>query len=443
VRPILDRSLLAVASAALAGAASLIVVAGAAGRGPGPSSVEGQAAATPTFTKDIAPVLFKNCATCHRPGGIGPMSLLSYDDAREHAYEIGEKVAAGQMPPWHADPAHGRFLNDRRLTDAEKQTIARWVAGGAPRGNASDLPPLPVFPAGWTIGTPDAIVGMAADYEVPANGTIEYQYFEIPTGFTEEKWVQAIEILPGAREVVHHVLVYAREPGAAQRPPVLRPRADLGLPPPVPGPDGQLPPRRQLGALIATTAPGTSAMRFPEGTALRVGPGSILTFQMHYTAHGKAMKDRTRVGFVFAKQPPAEEIRASSFINGRFVIPAGARDHRVDAEIGFNESVRVWALFPHTHLRGKRWEYKLVQADGRSEVILSVPRYDFNWQTYYIFAEPLAIPATARITSAAWYDNSADNPSNPDARAEVRWGDQTWEEMQYTGFLYTVDSRRR
>src|SRR6188474_1515586 len=284
---------------------------------------------------------------------------------------------------------------------------------------------------------------MPTDYEVPAAGTIEYQYFEVPTGFTEEKWVQAIEILPGAREVVHHVLVYAREPGAPQRPPVLKPRADLGLPAPVPGPDGQLPPRRQLGALVATTAPGTSAMRFPEGTALRFGPGTILTFQMHYTAHGMAMKDRTRVGLVFAKQPPVEEIRASSFINGRFVIPAGARDHRVDAEIGFNESVHVWALFPHTHLRGKRWEYKLVHADGTSEVILSVPRYDFNWQTYYIFEKPLAIPATSRISSAAWYDNSADNPSNPNAKSEVRWGDQTWEEMQYTGFLYTVDSRRR
>ena len=421
-------------SAVVAGASSLFVAGVAAQRGQ---------AATPTFTKDVAPVIFKNCATCHRPGGMGPMSLLTYDIAREHAYEIGEMVAAGKMPPWHADPAHGRFANDRSLSDAEKQTIARWVAGGAPRGEARDLPPLPTFPKDWSIGTPDAVVAMPADYEVPAAGTIEYQYFEVPTGFTEEKWVQAIEIMPGAREVVHHVLVYAREPGAPQRPPVLKPRADLGLPAPVPGPDGQLPPRRQLGALVATTAPGTSAMRFPEGTALRFGPGTILTFQMHYTAHGMAMQDRTRVGLVFAKQPPVEEIRASSFINGRFVIPAGARDHRVDAEIGFNESVHVWALFPHTHLRGKRWEYKLVHADGTSEVILSVPRYDFNWQTYYIFEKPLAIPATSRITSAAWYDNSADNPSNPNAKSEVRWGDQTWEEMQYTGFLYTVDSRRR
>jgi hypothetical protein len=183
-------------------------------------------------------------------------------------------------------------------------------------------------------------------------------------------------------------------------------------------------------------------MTFPAGTALRIAAGSVLTFQMHYTAHGKAMKDRSSIGIVFAKAPPADEMRAASFINGRFVIPAGAADHRVDAEIGFSEPVHVWALLPHTHLRGKKWEYRLVQPDGTSEVILSVPRYDFNWQTYYVFAKPLAIPVGARIESAAWYDNSVTNRSNPDASQEVRWGDQTWEEMQYTGFLYTVDSRR-
>ena len=175
----------------------------------------------------------------------------------------------------------------------------------------------------------------------------------------------------------------------------------------------------------------------------RVRAGSVLTFQMHYTAHGHAMKDRTSVGFVFAKEPPAEQILATSFQNGSFTIPAGARDHQVPAEIGFRESVKVWGLFPHTHLRGTRWEYRLVHPDGRTEPILSVPRYDFNWQTYYMFAKPLAIPAGARIESIAWYDNSAANESNPDATKPVKWGDQTWEEMQYTGFLFTVDSRRR
>jgi hypothetical protein len=283
---------------------------------------------------------------------------------------------------------------------------------------------------------------MTDEFEVPAQGVIEYQYFQVPTGFTEDKWVQAIEILPGAREVVHHVLVYAREPGPSGRPQVLRQRADRGTPPPVPRPDGQPAPRRVLGSLIGTTAPGTNAQIFPQGTALRVAAGTILTFQMHYTAHGTAMKDRSRVGMVFAKAPPAEEMRVSYFINGRLVIPPGAADHRVDSEIGFAAPVRIWGLLPHTHLRGKRWEYKLVQADGQSEVILSVPRYDFNWQTYYMFAEPLVVPAGARIEASAWYDNSTANRSNPDPNAEVRWGDQTWEEMQYTGMLFTVDSGR-
>jgi hypothetical protein len=283
---------------------------------------------------------------------------------------------------------------------------------------------------------------MATDYEVPANGTIEYQYFEVPTSFTEDKWIQAIEILPGARDVVHHVLVFARAPagpppapGTPRTPPVLVRRQDHGIPPTPPGPDGQ---PRALGALIASTAPGTNAIVFPEGAAMRVRAGTVLTFQMHYTAMGHAMKDRSSVGMVFAKAPPAEEIRATSFQNGQFTIPAGAADYQVPAELGFRQNVKVWGLLPHTHLRGKKWEYRLVHPDGRSEVILSVPRYDFNWQTYYLFSKPLEIPAGARIESFAWYDNSATNPANPDPTKEVKWGDQTWEEMQYTGILYSV-----
>jgi hypothetical protein len=405
-------------------------------------SVPGRAQA-PTFAKDVAPILFRNCASCHRPGEIGPMPLLTYEDARPYAGMIKEKVLGGQMPPWHADPTHGKFLNERRLSDAEKATIARWVDAGAPAGNKADMPARPAFPEGWSIGTPDAIVTMPAEFEVPATGEIEYQYIEVPTNFTEDKWVQAIEIRPGARHVVHHVLVYSREPTPSTRPQVLRPRADLAIPAPPPRPDGQPRPRRQLGGLIATTAPGTNAQVFRPGTAIRIAAGAVLTFQMHYTAMGHAAKDRSSVGFVFARQEPAQEIRVSQFLNGRFVIPAGAADHRVDSEIAFSEGVHVWGLFPHTHLRGKRWEYRLVHPDGRSEVILSVPKYDFNWQTYYLFAEPLAIPSGARIEASAWYDNSSGNASNPDPKSEVRWGDQTWEEMQYTGLLYTVDRLKR
>ena len=413
------------------------------------SAAGATASAVPTFSKDVAPILYKNCTGCHRPGEIGPMSLLTYEEARPHAADMKDEIMAGHMPPWHADPRFGTFLNERRLTDQEKQTIARWADGGAPRGDAKDLPPMPQFPAGWSIGKPDAVFSMPTEYEVPATGTIEYQYFEAPTNFTEDKWVQAIEIRPGAKAVVHHVLAYCREPTPSTRPQVLRQRADLGIPAPTPpaAPPTQtspLPrPPRRLGTLVATTAPGTNAMVFRPGSALLMKAGSTLVFQVHYTANGTPTKDRSSIGVVFAKEAPLDEMRASQFLNGRLVIPAGAPDYKVDSEVGFNDDVHLWGLFPHTHLRGTRWEYQLVYPDGRTETILSVPGYDFNWQTYYMFEKPLVIPKGSRITASAWYDNSAAKKTNPDPKSEVRWGDQTWEEMQYTGLMYTVDSARR
>ena len=201
-------------------------------------------------------------------------------------------------------------------------------------------------------------------------------------------------------------------------------------------------PPRLLGTLIGTETPGNNYIQFPKGTALLIRAGTVLTFQMHYTAHGHEMKDRTTVGFRFATEMPDEQIFASQFINGTLTLPAGAKDVAVPAEIGFGQPVRIWGMMPHTHLRGTRWQYKLVQPDSTSEVILDVPRYDFNWQTYYMFAKPLEVPAGAKITSMAWYDNSESNKHNPDASIEVKWGEQTWEEMQYTGFLYSIPSRR-
>jgi hypothetical protein len=197
-----------------------------------------------------------------------------------------------------------------------------------------------------------------------------------------------------------------------------------------------------LGALIGSLAPGMTMMEFPKGTALRLRAGTVLTFQMHYTAHGHEMKDRTALAFRFAKEMPDEEIFASQFTNGSFTIPAGAKDVQVPAELGFGQPVRIWGLLPHTHLRGTRWQYTLMKPDSTSEVVLDVPHYDFKWQTYYMFAKPLEIAAGSKLTSMAWYDNSASNKANPDPTKDVKWGDQTWEEMQYTGFLYTVPSRR-
>ena len=410
------------------------------------------AAADPTFAEDIAPIVYKNCTSCHRPGGQGPFSLLDYDSAAPKLAKIRGMVASGRMPPWQATGPRGVFRNDRRLTDQERDMIVRWVSTGAKPGDPSKLPPRPQYPEQWEIGTPDAIVQMPDAFTVPAKGTIEYQYFEVPTGLTEEKWVQAIEIMPGAREVVHHVLVYAKVPPA---PGAVAPTRAPGAPRPAPlfirnpaharedrpqAPDST--PPRQLGALIGTTAPGTNVVEFPAGTALRLRAGTVLTFQMHYTAHDHEMQDRTSVGFKFAKEMPNEEIFAASFINSAFTLPAGAKDVAVPSEIGVSQPVKIWGMMPHTHLRGTRWQYRLEGPDGTSDVVLDVPRYDFNWQTYYLFATPLEIQPGSKLTSMAWYDNSASNKSNPDPSIDVKWGDQTWEEMQYTGILYSVPSRR-
>jgi mono/diheme cytochrome c family protein len=440
-----------------AGIAVAFVVAAAARQ---PRSLGAHAAADPTFAEDVAPILYKNCAMCHRPGGLGPFSVLDYDSTKKEVSKMRDAVEAGQMPPWHAEGPRGVFRNDRRLSDADRGTILRWIDAGAKAGDMTKLPPPPDYPTKWTIGTPDATASMSEDFTVPASGTVEYQYFEVPTNFTEDKWVSAIEILPGAREVVHHVLVYARVPSVATtaaatpppaaarapgtagpRPVFIRNRAQSELPD-APRTDLRHAPPRQLGTLIATNTPGNEVMEFPAGTALRVRAGTVLTFQMHYTAHGHEMTDRTTIGFRFAKEPPSEEIFASQFVNGSFVIPAGARDVAVAADITAGQPVKIWGMMPHTHLRGTRWQYKLEKPDGTSEIILDVPHYDFNWQTYYMFAKPLEIPPGAKITSTAWYDNSSTNKNNPDASKDVKWGDQTWEEMQYTGFLYSIPGRR-
>jgi hypothetical protein len=403
-------------------------------------SVDGQAPSSPpTFARDVAPILYRNCVTCHRAGEIAPMPLITYNEVRPWARAIRQATAQGVMPPWHADAPAGTFENERRLTEAEKEIIARWVTAGAPQGNAKDLPDAPRFTDGWQIGKPDVVFEMQEEYAVPAAGTIEYEYFYIPTNFTEARWLQAIEVRPGNRELVHHVLAFYQAPpeGPRMAPALKFIPEHMKLPP---RKRGSRPPHEPVGPsrIIATYAPGTNPQVFRPGTALRLAPGGVLELQMHYTSNGKAGTDRTTVGMIFAKEPPQHELRAGQFMNATLSIPPGASHHRVDTELGFLQDVTLWGLFPHTHVRGKAWEYTVALPDGTVKPLLSVPAYDFNWQTYYMFKEPLSLPKGARILSSAWYDNSAKNPSNPDPRAEVRWGDQTWEEMQYTGILYTV-----
>jgi hypothetical protein len=441
------------------------VCAAAVAAGVGVGAQPSADAAAPTFAKDVAPIFYKNCTNCHRPGEIAPMSLLTYKDARPWAKSIGANVSRGVMPPWHADPAHGEFLNDRRLSAADKDTIARWVAAGAPEGDPKDLPPQPTYTDGWLIGQPDAVLSMDEDYPVPASGEVRYQYFEVPTHFTEDKWIQAFEIRPGNRAVVHHVIVYTRPP-AQPRP---APTADAEAPRPRPTPifefadnmeipAGQtggkaLPPEQRkplgpndrpapkgLGASVGAYVPGMPAQVYPVGTATRLRAGTTLIFQMHYTTNGTATTDRTSIGLVFAKEPPNVELRGTVLANGALHIPAGASDYAVDAEMTVNQDISLWAILPHTHVRGKRWLYDAIYPDGRRETILAVPKYDFEWQTDYLYKTPLKLPKGTKIHATAWYDNSTNNPSNPDPTKDVWWGDQTWEEMMFSGITYSVDS---
>jgi hypothetical protein len=413
-----------------------------------------------TFSRDVAPIFYKNCTNCHRPGEIAPMSLLTYKDARPWAKSIATRVGNGSMPPWHAAPEYGHFLNDRHLSDAEKTTIANWVAAGAPEGNPADLPTAPTYESGWTIGQPDAIFAMQEDYPVPASGEVAYQYLEIPTNLTEDKWVQAFEVKPGDPKAVHHVIVYARPPAPANRPqqaaagprpaPLFDFAPNMDIPPgqtggrPLPpeqrkpvGPNDRPPVR--LGPSVGGFAPGQFLRVYQDGTAMKIPAGTTLVFQMHYTTYGKATTDRTRIAVKYARSAPQTQLRWASLSNGALRIPPGASDHRVDAEMTVGQDITLWSMLPHTHVRGKRWIYDVTYPDGRKETILSVPKYDFNWQTDYVFNEPLKWPKGTKLHATAWYDNSAANKSNPDPTKEVTWGDQTWEEMMFTGLTFSID----
>lgn len=385
----------------------------------------------PTFTKDIAPIFNRNCVSCHRPGEVAPFSLQTYKESRPWGRSIREKVAEGAMPPWHADPAHGKFKNDRRLSQAEKETILAWVDSGMKEGEAKDLPPPPQFADGWNIGKPDVVL-TAREYDVAAEGTINYQYHLVPTNFKEDRWIQAAEIRPGNREVVHHVIAFVVEPGQ-----LLQRGGGLGG-----GRAGAAGALGRDGILgLVGYAPGEDAVSFPEGYGKLVKAGSMLVLQMHYTPNGKAQKDRTAVGLIFAKKPVKKIMMGGSALNRRFVIPAGAENHEIRSSYTFREDAHIWDLMPHMHVRGKDFLYRLVYPDGSAKVLLAVPKWDFNWQTRYEFAEPVAAPAGSRLECVAHFDNSPKNKWNPDASKAVRWGQQTWEEMMIGFVGFTLDKQ--
>lgn len=367
-----------------------------------------------SYAADVAAIVRDRCQSCHRPGQVGPFSLLTYDDARRHAAMIREVVDERRMPPWHADPRYGHFKNDRRLSPRERATLLAWVDQGAPLGDPAKIPAAATFPEGWTVGTPDVVFELPEPYVVAAQGTLDYVYFRVPTRFTEDKWIQTAEAMPGDRGVVHHIIVYVDDHSDKKD-------------------------KRRSDSHLCGYAPGDMPSVYPAGTAKKIPAGSDLVFQVHYTPNGKVRTDRSKVGLTFAKDPVEHEAFTRGIAQTKFVIPPGADNHPVQSTLTLPRDIRLLSFMPHMHLRGKSFRYEATFPDGRKQTLLSVPAYDFGWQTSYNLSEPLVLPKGTRIDCLAHYDNSAGNPANPDPAKAVGWGDQTFEEMMIGYVDYIED----
>lgn len=360
-----------------------------------------------TYTKHISRLVDTHCVRCHRAGQIAPFTLTSYEDVNAWAETICEVIDDGRMPPWHANPAYGHFANDANMPAKDKQLIRDWVDNGMPEGDAADLPEPTKYVDGWQIPTPDVVVRLPQPFNVPEKGTVEYQYFYPDTKFEHDTWIRGAEVRPTNHAVVHHVLVFFLPPGQDEI------RAE-----------------DPLFNAIAAFAPGMPAGLWPEGYARFVPAGSKLVFQMHYTPNGTAQIDQTEVGLVFA-DPSVEqkEVRMAVAVNTDLRIAPHDGNAYVVAGYDFKHDGILHSVMPHMHYRGKSFRFTANYPDGKKEILLDVPRYDFNWQNVYTFAEPKRMPTGTVIMCDGYYDNSEENLSNPDPSKEVRWGDQTWEEM--------------
>jgi peroxiredoxin len=357
-----------------------------------------------TYAGDVSRILNKHCVECHRSGEIWPFALTDYEEIVGWADMIVEVIQDNRMPPWHASEDHAKFVNSRRMVEQEKETVRRWVEAGAPFGDASDLESLPTFASGWQIGPPDLVLPMASEpFTVPAGGTVEYQYFVVDPGFTEDRWVTAAEVVPGNRSVVHHGIAFIRPPDGVRL-------------------DG-------LGWLSAYV-PGQRMPPPQSHRARRVPAGSKLVFQMHYTPTGKVEQDLSKIGLTFADADQVtEELLTIVGINQAIEIPPGQADVTVDGETEYLPvGSRLLAMSPHMHLRGKAFQVQIGR-DGKDSILLDVPHYDFNWQHTYLLEQPIELDSVDWLTFTATYDNSTKNPFNPDPDEFVTWGDQTWEEM--------------
>jgi mono/diheme cytochrome c family protein len=392
----------------------------------------------PSFHKDVEPVLQKNCQTCHRPGEGGPFSLLAYSDARMMAPSIKRVVSQKTMPPWFADPNFGHFSNDRSLSEQDIRTLIAWVNAGAPEGDPKDAPPKVDWLEGWGIPKPDVVFQLPRPFSIPASGMVEYQYVIIPTGFTEDKWVQMAEARPTNRPMVHHIIAYIREPGSSyfkdEKPGVF-----------FEAPPSKTDEKADTSALpsdfLIGYAPGQPAEILKPGQAKLIKAGSDLVLEVHYMPNGTATTDQTKIGLIFAKEPPKQRVLTLSAVNGTFKIPPGDPNYRVDATFEVATDVVLDSLHPHMHTRGKDFEYRIVFPNGETQTLLKVPHYNWRWQLWYNLAQPIELPKGTKIECTAHFDNSANNPENPDPTKTVIWGQMSWDEMMVGFFNLVFDAK--
>jgi mono/diheme cytochrome c family protein len=399
-----------------------------------------------TFYRDVLPILQGHCQTCHRAGGIAPMAFETYEQARPFAGAMRESTRKKTMPPWFADPSVGHFSNDPSLNAREIATLAAWVDAKTPAGNIADAPAPVHFAEAWSIPRPDVVLKMPQPVALPSSGDIDYTYEIVPTHFAEDRWVQVCEVLPSQRANVHHAVVYVRPPDAKWLG-----HAPVGVPftaSTLTDAEDRRGANWTDSDVLLVYAPGSSPDMWPATMAKFVPAGSDLVFQMHYTASGKAVADQTSVGLIFSKTPPQQRVLTLQLTNDHFVIPPGAPDYRVEARGTLPNDATLLSFFPHMHLRGKRFEYNILHAGsgGRSagmeiEPLLRV-NYHFHWQMSYRLTSPRLLKAGTELQAVAWFDNSKNNPHNPDPEAAVRWGEQTYDEMMVGFFDVAVDAKR-
>ncbi|MGH9693630.1 MAG: thiol-disulfide isomerase, partial [Bryobacteraceae bacterium] len=384
-----------------------------------------------TFYKDVLPVLQQYCQVCHRPGEIAPMPFVTYKQTRLWARAIRQAVKSRKMPPWFADPTIGHFANDPSLTAQQIQTICDWADQGSPAGDPRDAPSPPHWAAGWSIPQPDRIVEMPQAVALPAGGDVEYTYEIVPTGLTKDMWVRMAEIRPSARDHVHHAVVYVRPPDSNW----LR-HAPIGAPFTASTLKNAQDRRDAMwtdSEVLLVYAPGSAPDRWAPGRAKFIPAGSDLVFQMHYTTNGHRASDRSSIGLIFAKTPPKERVLTLQLTNDKFVIPPGVDNYRVEVHGTLPNDAILLSFFPHMHLRGKCFQYNIIHRDGAVEPLLRV-NYNFYWQLSYKLAIPRFLKAGTELQAVAWFDNSRNNPHNPDPESSVTWGDQTYDEMM-VGFF--------